>query len=480
MDAPTALHQAFAASIGRINCGVAKDAISSLGAKCLQAPTFAMAAGLAVITAAVGPLQRNAFTEVTAFFRNIIDPFSYMHIPQSDSAYSCVEMWLAHVLKEPRYQSSLTVKKRDVVASTRIEPQLVGGSPAKMYMEYTLAEGSVTYVRFEGYTVSVIANTTKADYSVKRGGGEKSAYTPPTRQITLRIMSRTVQPLVNLIEAARAYGTEHDKSFVKVYNVPNAWSTGWSVVEKIPKYDMDNSKHDPKLLAGIIKDIEHFLKRKDVYLSRSMRWKRGYLLYGPPGNGKSTFIHLIASYLGRDIAVMKGSPGGRASSLTCIPDNCILVFEDVDCAMKGRDSKDFAELLGMLDGAGGSSECGAITFMTTNYVGKLDPALVRPGRMDARYLIANPASSRTRPCTPDSSAVRRRTGLASISMSASSTIRASPADIIKGAEEFARACLDCPTISSCRARTSNPCYTVRWTSMVSSTRWRNACARSPR
>ncbi|KAL2898704.1 hypothetical protein RDABS01_006847, partial [Bienertia sinuspersici] len=79
-------------------------------------------------------------------------------------------------------------------------------------------------------------------------------------------------------------------------------------------------------------------------------WKRGYLLYGPPGTGKSSLIAAIANYLKFDILIVP-----RLS---------------------------LSGLLNFIDGLWSSCGEERIIILTTHHKERLDPALLRPGRMD--------------------------------------------------------------------------------------------------
>ena len=79
-----------------------------------------------------------------------------------------------------------------------------------------------------------------------------------------------------------------------------------------------------------------------------------------------------------------------------IPERTILLLEDIDAAFNSRtQSTDkgyqsgvtFSGLLNALDGVASAEE--VITFMTTNHPERLDPALLRPGRIDMKILIDN-------------------------------------------------------------------------------------------
>ncbi|KAF7819663.1 AAA-ATPase ASD, mitochondrial-like [Senna tora] len=171
----------------------------------------------------------------------------------------------------------------------------------------------------------------------------------------------------------------------------------------------------------IIEDLVTFSKAEEFYSRIGRAWKRGYLLYGPPGTGKSTMIAAMANLLGYDLYDLE---------LTAVRDNTelrkllietssksIVVIEDIDCSLdltgqrRKKEKKEEDEetnkdgggkqkqsveheregktsqvtlsgLLNFIDGLW--SACGGerLIVFTTNHVEKLDPALIRKGRMD--------------------------------------------------------------------------------------------------
>ncbi|CAL4909821.1 unnamed protein product [Urochloa decumbens] len=174
---------------------------------------------------------------------------------------------------------------------------------------------------------------------------------------------------------------------------------------------------DHEVKQSIVDDLNRFIKRKDYYKRIGKAWKRGYLLYGPPGTGKSSLIAAMANHLRFDIydleltAVQSNSDLRRL--LVGISSRSILVVEDIDCTIKLQqreggqedtksDSSDeengekvtLSGLLNFVDGLW--SACGEerIIVFTTNYKERLDPALLRPGRMDMHIYMGY--------CTPDS------------------------------------------------------------------------------
>ncbi|KAM3713740.1 hypothetical protein ACJW31_01G279100 [Castanea mollissima] len=193
-------------------------------------------------------------------------------------------------------------------------------------------------------------------------------------------------------------------------------SRKWSHVTFEHPASFDTLAMESKKKEEIIDDLIKFSQGKDYYAKIGKAWKRGYLLYGPPGTGKSSMIAAMANFMNYDIYDLE---------LTTVKDNTelrrlliettsksIIVIEDIDCSLdltgqrkkkkeqvndeekkdpaskmaKGEEESNskvtLSGLLNFIDGLW--SACGGerIIVFTTNYVDKLDPALIRRGRMD--------------------------------------------------------------------------------------------------
>lgn len=147
----------------------------------------------------------------------------------------------------------------------------------------------------------------------------------------------------------------------------------------------------------LINDIKGFIANEEWYNKRGIPYKRGYIFYGEPGNGKTATVQAIAREFKKDVYYMSlnslEDDAGLLRLFSSIRGASIVVLEDVDAYFEGRKNNkengiSFSALLNCLDGA--FSKSGIMLFMTTNHIDKLDPALIRPGRVDVKMEISNP------------------------------------------------------------------------------------------
>ncbi|KAH0701216.1 hypothetical protein KY284_015431 [Solanum tuberosum] len=196
-----------------------------------------------------------------------------------------------------------------------------------------------------------------------------------------------------------------EKKIIQLHSLSsNCYSSiNWDSVNLEHPSTFETLALESALKKTIIQDLDRFLRRKEFYRRVGKAWKRGYLLYGPPGTGKSSLIAAIANYLKFDIYDLEFSNIKRDADLRRLllstKSRSILVIEDIDCSVtmpersetrtnyngRSRDRDQEITLGGLLNFIDGLwSSCGdeRIVIFTTNNKEKLDPALLRPGRMD--------------------------------------------------------------------------------------------------
>jgi SpoVK/Ycf46/Vps4 family AAA+-type ATPase len=164
----------------------------------------------------------------------------------------------------------------------------------------------------------------------------------------------------------------------------------------------EGQKEDLIEQINIFNDDEEFCKEMGI------PWRIGFLLYGEPGTGKTSFILSLSNYCKRDIYYLTLSSINDDTELASLLNeiNCrkgILVIEDIDVQTKvvhKRNLIDFNDengdktnsklsLSGILNAIDGiDSNHGRILIVTSNNPKKLDRALLRPGRIDHKTYLS--------------------------------------------------------------------------------------------
>ncbi|KAI9571183.1 hypothetical protein HD554DRAFT_2203657 [Boletus coccyginus] len=251
--------------------------------------------------------------------------------------------------------------------------------------------------------------------------------------LSISVVARSNAILKQLVlQAKKEYEAEAIHR-IQIYFADSHGSWRWT--DSRHKRPMSSIVLNPGVKEMLLNDARDFLKSEKWYADRGIPFRRGYLLHGVPGSGKSSLIHAIAGELMLDIYTLSLSSSWISdSTLTTlmgrVPARCIVLLEDLDAAFtrsvtrdkssngtpdsgnsssnsnsngeeattpeqpstssgRHRRHKDhisdvntlsLSGLLNSLDGVAAAE--GRILFATTNHLERLDPALSRPGRMD--------------------------------------------------------------------------------------------------
>ncbi|KAJ6774565.1 BCS1 AAA-TYPE ATPASE [Salix purpurea] len=203
----------------------------------------------------------------------------------------------------------------------------------------------------------------------------------------------------------KAKSIKEEDRILKMHTLGNSQGYGgikWESINLEHPASFETLAMEPDLKDLLIQDLNRFVKRKDFYKRVGRAWKRGYLLYGPPGTGKSSLVAAMANHLKFDVYDLQLANIMRDSDLRRLflatGNRSILVIEDIDCSLDLPDRRQVSRdedsrkthdvqltlsgLLNFIDGLWSSCGDERIIIFTTNHKDRLDPALLRPGRMD--------------------------------------------------------------------------------------------------
>lgn len=261
--------------------------------------------------------------------------------------------------------------------------------------------------------------------------------------IKLTCIGRSTQPIKALIKEARDHYLDKEKTSTVVRRPAPKEMRGrgrnvWNRVASRPSRPIETVVLDHEQKDRLLADINEYLHPKTAvwYANRGIPYRRGYLLAGPPGTGKSSLAWAIAGVFGLDIyCISLVEPTLTEEDLgvmfTSLPRRCVVLLEDIDAAglvkrnmpSTAEEPKETSEaaklgaeitkaikasqdqgtknkenqgislsgLLNAIDGV--ASHEGRVLLMTTNCPEKLDEALIRPGRIDMKIAFTKATRS---------------------------------------------------------------------------------------
>ncbi len=309
-----------------------------------------------------------------------------------DPAFDWIDKWLAQHAYARKRARSLTVKTETVDYQERQADPTMDARPRILFSP---APGEHIFF-YRGRLVILNRERPKLDAAGAQPLNVRESF-------SINIFSRDRSIARQLIEDARDVALPPGDSRLSIHR---AHYSSWDEqMKRLPRPPESVVLRDG-LMESLIGDVRAFLGRREWYIERGIPYRRGFLLYGPPGTGKSSAVLAIASALKMDIAILSLANSTLDDDELCqllsnCPANSVVLIEDIDCVFVERTATEdkqnkltFSGLLNAIDGVAAGE--GRILFATTNHIERLDPALIRPGRIDRKEVIGNADRSQLR------------------------------------------------------------------------------------
>lgn len=323
-------------------------------------------------------------------------------VESDDDIYDEVHDWLIQTLPKKRQRSlsvisTATRKQSNEIREDDDVPAAVGGygtpTPKRTRALRFFYDGSrVAHIQLDGQKVQV---------EVERP--EQQAFDPDRPFVAFKrndVITFTTwgakgrDAVIALLDELSVKYNESEPQRPKFYMTSRYGD--WNRQSDVPLRSLESMVLREGQLDEIVNDLGTFLSSEDKYTKLGIPYHRGYLLSGPPGTGKSSMAKALAEHFDMDLYYIHLSSMEKDANLVNlvagVGRRSLCLIEDIDRLKVAQEDEasdkglTMSGLLNVLDGI--STPYGIVFILTTNHEQRLDPALIRPGRVDLKVEVS--------------------------------------------------------------------------------------------
>jgi chaperone BCS1 len=216
-------------------------------------------------------------------------------------------------------------------------------------------------------------------------------------KISLSTLGRDKKLLQNFIQHAIDLRITRELDKISIL-IPSSYNNEWIRAKLGNNRKLSSIVLKQGQTEAILGDLQQFFNAKKRYDELGIPWRRGYLLFGPPGTGKTSLVTALASELSLNVCSLSLASANITDErignlLSTVPPRSIILLEDIDSFFKHRDKADasvklsYSGFINALDGV--AAHEGSVIFLTTNHPQLIDEAAIRSGRVDFRMELTH-------------------------------------------------------------------------------------------
>ncbi len=254
--------------------------------------------GLAVIAAGAQVFRSSYKVGIQLLKRNFLVT---LEVTSKDRAYPWVLQWLAVKGTRTQHLSVETIVRSTQGNKTGISFDLVPG-PGQHLLQYS---GRIFLVQRVREQQMVDLNSGK-----------------PWEKVLFTTIGKNTTVFDRLLQDAYDLSSSHEEGKTLIYT---NWGSEWRQFgQPRRKRPLESVILDELIAERLTHDVNEWIDSSKWYIDRGIPYRRGYLLHGPPGSGKSSFIFALAGKLNYNICILNLSERGLTDerlglALSCVP-----------------------------------------------------------------------------------------------------------------------------------------------------------------
>ena len=308
-----------------------------------------------------------AITGIKNYFIRVIN----LHISEPD--YNKVNLWLEKNAKHIKFQRSYKVVNNQGKSDDDYNPYDDDDGPIAKSANKLIAGFGTILVTAPGHPLMI----------VKRTKEEGKQIFQQTENISIQFITLKPERIVKFFD---------EVTNLKEDNGPFVWTSqgDWWQQRGAPKPVSEPVGAGARTM---IESVDRYMASRHEYEKRNLQFKRGYMLHGAPGTGKTSILSYIAQKHGLHIYTLASESLLKMDRLGYkLKQNSMIIIEDIDLSVVGSSRDDDGDVIkvankdalnNFLNAIDGITEFHAsLIIATTNNPTALDPAMLRPGRID--------------------------------------------------------------------------------------------------